>query len=189
MRRIVFAITGASGMPLARTVFTLFRSLEDLEVHLIISRAAGQTFESEGQEHLRHILKIAPFTYEPENFAAPMASGSWRHDGMVVCPCSMSSLAAVALGCGTNLVHRACDVTLKERKPLILVTRETPYNIIHIENMLAATRAGAVIMPFSPVFYSGFTSLEENMLHFGGRILDLLGIRHNSCVRWQGGGC
>ena len=105
---------------------------------------------------------------------------------MVVCPCSMSSLASIATGAGTNLLHRAADVTLKERRPLILVPRESPLSRIHLRNMLWASEAGAVIMPFMPAFYSGEDTLEGLMGQFCGRIFDQLGLSHQLCRRWQG---
>ncbi|MDE5832481.1 MAG: phenolic acid decarboxylase subunit B, partial [Desulfovibrio sp.] len=99
-------------------------------------------------------------------------------------PCSMSSLAAIATGAGTNLIHRAADVALKERRPLILAIRETPYSLIHIRNMLAATEAGATIMPFNPAYYSGDDTLEGLARQFAGRLLDQLRLPHNLCRRW-----
>ncbi|MBD5608098.1 MAG: UbiX family flavin prenyltransferase, partial [Desulfovibrio sp.] len=104
--------------------------------------------------------------------------------GMIVCPCSMSSLAAIATGVGSNLIHRAADVALKERRPLVLAIRETPYNLTHIRNMLAATEAGAIIMPFSPAFYTGDQSLSDLARQFAGRMLDQLRLPHALCRRW-----
>jgi len=117
--------------------------------------------------------------------AAGPASGSWRHDGMVICPCFMSSLASIATGVGLNLIHRAADVSLKERRPLVLVTREAPLNLIHLKNMQAVTEAGGIVMPFSPAFYTNETDMPMLVRHFTGRMLDMLGIGHSLCARWR----
>lgn len=237
MTRIVFGISGASGMPLAQAVLQSFRSLPDLEIHLIISRAARQTILAEGMdlgdnpaqlepdnqsgsdlksgqtgineadkkgsqdencdpaEKADHLLGMpehfaAHARYDPDDFAAPFASGSWLHAGMVICPCSMSSLGAIANGVGTNLLHRAADVCLKERRPLILVARETPLNLIHLRNMVCASEAGATIMPFVPAFYTGHARngdfIRQAMRQFAGRILDQMRIPHTLCKRWGG---
>jgi 4-hydroxy-3-polyprenylbenzoate decarboxylase len=158
-----------------------------MAVHLLVSPAAARVAEHEdpgGVACLEELTRLAHQTHDPLDPAGPMASGSWLHDGMVICPCSMSTLAAIANGCGRNLIHRAADVCLKERRPLILVTRETPLSRIHLVNMLAATEAGAIIMPPCPAYYTGASSLEEASRHFAARILDLLGLPAPSAVRW-----
>ncbi|MBD5558585.1 MAG: UbiX family flavin prenyltransferase [Desulfovibrio sp.] len=182
--RIVFAVSGASGAPLAAAALKFFAGLDDLEVFLIVSRAARLVMSREGGAACEDYERLATRSFGPEDFAAPMASGSWQNAGMIVCPCSMSSLAAIATGAGTNLIHRAADVALKERRPLILAIRETPYSLIHIRNMLAATEAGATIMPFNPAYYSGDDTLEGLARQFAGRLLDQLRLPHNLCRRW-----
>lgn len=183
MHRLVFGISGASGMPLAATVLTCLAGLDDPDIHLIISGHARQVMEAEGCG-ISQLTRLAARCYEPEDMAAPPASGSWPHDGMIVCPCSMSSLAAIATGYGTTLIHRCADVTIKERRPLILVIRETPLNRIHLRNMLAVHEAGATVMPFVPSFYTGDHSMCNAMRQFAGRILDQLRIPHALCSRW-----
>lgn len=231
MTRIIFGISGASGMPLASRVLRSFAGLPNLEIHLVISRAARQTIlaecgqsftgnqagihaddnkaapEAEGEscENWARDHKSEPrikgtqanayieqfpahAKYDPDDFSAPFASGSWQHAGMVICPCSMSSLGAIAHGIGSNLIHRAADVCLKERRPLILVARETPLNLVHLRNMTAASEAGATIMPFAPAFYTDHAP-DNNFIHqamrqFAGRILDQMRIPHQLCVRW-----
>lgn len=178
--RLVFGVSGASGMPLAEAVLAAFASLDNLEIHLIVSRGAAAVMRAEAAclelpAHCRH---------DCDNLAAPPASGSWLHDGMIICPCSMSSLAAIATGTGRNLLHRAADVCLKERRPLIVVARETPLNLIHLRNMTLAAEAGAIIMPFVPAFYTGTNDMDAAMRQFAGRMLDLLRIPHNLCRRW-----
>jgi 4-hydroxy-3-polyprenylbenzoate decarboxylase len=193
MKRIIVAISGASGLLLSRELLRLLagpevRALEDMAVHLLISPAAERVAEHEapgGAACLEELSRLAHRTHDPLDLAAPMASGSWPHDGMVVCPCSMATLAAIANGCGVNLIHRAADVCLKERRPLILVTRETPLSRIHLINMLAAAEAGAVIMPPCPAYYTGASSLEEASRHFAARILDLLGLPAPPIARWS----
>ncbi len=122
--------------------------------------------------------------FSQEDIAAPPASGSFRHDGMVVVPCSMKTLAGAAAGYADNLISRACDVTLKERRPLIIVPRETPMNLIHLENMVRLTRAGAVILPASPSFYSFPDTMEALVDTVVARIMDHLGIDQTLMPRW-----
>ena len=190
--RLVIAISGASGLILGKTLLECLASPEaqgpgGVETHLLVSEAARKVAAHEtrdGEAALRDMEALAHARYDPKDFSAPMASGSWRHAGMVVCPCSMASLAAIANGCGTNLIHRAADVCLKERRKLILVPRETPLSRVHLTNMLAAHEAGAVIMPPSPAFYAGPETLEEAARHFCVRILDQLGLPGPEINRW-----
>lgn len=172
-------------MPLARAILKSYSSLTFLEIHLIISNSAKSVLSVEKGETLSDITALADCSYEADNFASPPASGSWQHNGMIICPCSMSSLGFIATGCGTSLVHRAADVCLKERRPLILVTRESPLNRIHLLNMLHVTDAGATVMPFSPAFYTQDSSMQGNFQQFAGRILDQLQIPNKLCFRWQ----
>jgi 4-hydroxy-3-polyprenylbenzoate decarboxylase len=181
-KRIVLAVTGASGMPFAQTLAKHLRTF--CELHLIVSKAGWLVWDQEIGLDRQDLLNLAFCHYEQDDLSAPPASGSWRHQGMVVCPCSMASLAAIARGIGSNLIHRAADVTLKERRRLVLVARETPLNAIHLENMLAATRAGAMIMPASPGFYHRPRTLQELVDQLTGRILDALDVEHNLTPRW-----
>ena len=182
MRRFVIGVTGASGIPLAVSLLRDMRCL-GLETHLIISRAALRVISEEGKLTADDLSALADFTYEPDDVAAPMASGSWRHGGMVICPCSMSSLGHIANGNGINLIHRAADVCLKEKRILVLVPRETPLSLIHIRNMLAAAEAGAVIFPPNPSFYHNPQSLDDLLVQMSGRILDCLG-QNSAISRW-----
>lgn len=184
-KRIIFALTGASGMPLAKAMLNYYFHLPDLMIHLIISNSARTVIRVENKERAQELEKFAFAVYGALDLTAGPASGSWQHAGMIICPCSMGSLGAIANGCGTNLIHRAADVTLKERRPLVLVIRETPLNRIHLENMLRANDAGAVIMPFSPAFYTDANSQETIFKQFAGRVLDQLAIPHDLCVRWR----
>jgi 4-hydroxy-3-polyprenylbenzoate decarboxylase len=185
-RRIVLAVSGASGMPYALTLARALAAAPGVQTHLIISDAARVVLARESDATPGDLAALAHAVHDAANFAAPPSSGSWRHAGMVVCPCSMSTLAAIASGAGANLIHRAADVTLKERRPLLLVTRETPLSRIHIENMLRATDAGATIFPASPGFYHRPASAQDIVDHLCGRILDNLGIPQALARPWEG---
>lgn len=173
-------------MPLTVTLLKALAWAPDVEIHLIISDAARQVLQLESGMHASELEELADVVYAPQDYGAAPASGSWQHAGMVICPCSMATLGAVANGLGANLLHRAADVTLKERRPLILVPRETPLNRMHLRNMLAADEAGAIIMPPNPGFYSRPTTIQDLLDHLTGRILDQLGIAHSLIKRWEG---
>jgi flavin prenyltransferase len=183
--RILLAVTGASGILYA---YRLAKALsERTELHLIISEAALTVIKAETDLTPHDLMDLAHTTHDPNDITAPPASGSWIHQGMVLCPCSMASLSAVARGLGSSLIHRCADVTLKEGRTLVLVPRETPLNTIHLENMLAAARAGAAILPACPGFYHRPRTLEDLADHLAGKILDRLGIDHELFSRWSGG--
>jgi len=181
--RYILAITGASGMPYALKLIQELKKKPGLELHLIISNAAKDILpmESRGWEK---IVTLADHAYDQNQLTAPMASGSWLHQGMVVCPCSMATLAAIANGLGNNLIHRAADVCLKENRPLVLVPRETPLNAIHLQNMSKAQQAGAVILPPSPGFYHQPQTIDDLISQIVSRIMDHLGIENNIFKRW-----
>ncbi|HEX5436096.1 MAG TPA: flavin prenyltransferase UbiX [Gemmatimonadaceae bacterium] len=192
---LVLAITGASGAPYA--VRLLDRLLEaERDVWLVVSSHGWRLLRMEAgiadADALRAALgctrwdaRVALFD-NADRGAAP-ASGSARSSGMVICPCSMGTMAAVSSGTSRSLVERAADVTLKERRPLILVPRETPLSIIHLENMLRVARAGAVVLPAAPGFYHGARSVAEMVDFVVARILDHLGVEHALVTRWSGG--
>ncbi|TVM31429.1 UbiX family flavin prenyltransferase [Oceanidesulfovibrio marinus] len=188
-RRIVLGISGASGMPYALRLLYILADNTDVETHVVISDGAREVLGHETQltgSDLDERLTRATRVYTQHEIAAAPASGSWQHQGMVVCPCSMASLAAIANGFGANLLHRAADVTLKEHRPLILVVRETPLNLVHLRNMTAAAEAGATIMPACPGFYTRPASIEQLVDHLVARILDQLGVPHDLSSRWEG---
>jgi 4-hydroxy-3-polyprenylbenzoate decarboxylase len=155
-----------------------------VEVHAMISDAGRKVLELEEEKTPADIQGLATAWYDVHDFTAPMASGSARFDGMVVLPCSMGTLAAIAHGFSGNLIHRAADVTLKERRPLLVAVRETPFNRTHLQNMLQLHEAGATICPPMPSFYHKLESFPEMARVFGGRLADLLGIEIAGQPRW-----
>jgi 4-hydroxy-3-polyprenylbenzoate decarboxylase len=187
MRKIFVGVSGASGMPLVHRVLRELSGMREVETHCVVSPAALSVLEIECPAGPETLTSLADYVYSADNFAAGPASGSWWHDAdgsaMLVVPCSMGTLGALAGGDSRNLIHRAGDVALKEGLPLVLVTRESPLSLVHLRNMLALKETGAVIMPFSPGFYMLPQSLEEMLQQFTGRIFDQLGLRH-ACPRW-----
>jgi 4-hydroxy-3-polyprenylbenzoate decarboxylase len=186
VNRYVVALTGASGMIYARELLAYFASRPDLELHAVISEAGAQVLSLELGE-TPAALAPGAIWHRVDDFTAPLASGSFRARAMVVVPCSMATLGAVAQGAGRNLIHRAADVFLKERRPVILVVRETPLSLIHLQNLTRAARAGATVFPACPGFYHRPGSLTELARQFAGRILDHLGLEHNLGPRWGEG--
>ncbi len=183
LNRYVVAVTGASGMIYARELLAYFGTRPDLELHAIISEAGAQVLQLElGQTPAA--LAPAAIWHRVDDFTSALASGSFRARAMVVVPCSMGTLGAIAQGAGRNLIHRAGEVFLKERRPLILVVRETPLSLIHLENLVRAARAGATIFPACPGFYHRPESLTQLARQFAGRILDHLGLEHRLGPRW-----
>ena len=183
LNRYVVALTGASGMIYARELLAYFKARPDLELHGVISEAGEQVLRLElGQTP----AELAPGAvwHRVEDFTAPLASGSFRARAMVVVPCSMGSLGAIAQGVGRNLIHRAAEVFLKERRPLILVVRETPLSLIHLKNLVRAAAAGATVFPACPGFYHRPETLTELARQFAGRLLDHLGLEHRLGPRW-----
>ena len=182
MKKLVFGISGASGAPYAKRLLEHFRSTPDApHVELVLSRTAEQVWSHECGGNPRD---LGFSVYEGRDYAAPFASGSARYDGMLVLPASMSSIARIAHGVSDDLLTRAADVMLKERKALVVVPREAPYSAIHLENMLSITRAGAVVLPASPSFYGRPASLNDAMDTVLARVLDHLGIEHSLARRW-----
>jgi 4-hydroxy-3-polyprenylbenzoate decarboxylase len=182
--KLVFGISGASGAPYARRLLAHFRAMPPSaapSVELVLSRTAEQVWELECGGSPRDLdLPV----YEGRDYNAPFASGSARYDAMLVLPASMSCIARIAHGTSDDLLTRAADVMLKERKPLILVPREAPYSAIHLENMLSVTRAGAIVLPASPSFYGRPQTLEQALDSVLARVLDHLGVEHALIKRW-----
>jgi 4-hydroxy-3-polyprenylbenzoate decarboxylase len=183
--RIVVALTGATGAVIGvRTLQAL--SAQGVETHLVVSRWARATIRIETPYDLADVCALASKVYGEGDQAAAISSGSFRTDGMVIVPCSMKSLAAIRTGYSDDLVARAADVTLKERRRLVLVARESPLSAIHLENMLALTHAGATVMPPMPAFYNHPESIADVVDHVVSRILDQFGLDNDLTTRWNG---
>lgn len=182
-KRLVIGLSGASGMCYAETLVKALARLGH-HCHLIVSPVAAQIFEQERGYPIEQLSNYCAGQYDCADLAAPMSSGSWQHDGMVICPCSMSSLGHIASGAGDNLIHRAADVCLKEGRSLILAARETPLSALHLENMLRLSRAGATVFPLCPSFYHQPQNLDDLVRHTCGRILDRLGLDNDLVSRW-----
>ncbi len=188
MKPFIVGITGASGSPYA---WRLLQKLNEqgLEVYVVASETGMLVFEHEmGFSLDSGVAGLHQGTFHIENvksFFSPIASGSRRFSGMIVCPCSMGTVGRIAAGTSDNLLIRAADVCLKEKFPLLLLTRETPLHTIHLENLLRLSKTGATIMPISPSFYHHPNSIDELLDQMMGRIFDHLGLEHNFHTRWE----
>lgn len=183
--RIIVGITGATGAIFGVRLLQALRA-GNVESHLILSKWGQQTVEHETGLSLVQLRELASVVHSTGNMAATVSSGSFRTDGMAIAPCSMRTLAAIASGNGENLVHRAADVVLKERRRLVLVVRETPLSEIHLENMLKLARIGATILPPVPAFYNRPQTIDELVDHIVARVLDQFGISADFAKRWDG---
>jgi polyprenyl P-hydroxybenzoate/phenylacrylic acid decarboxylase-like protein len=183
--RLIVAVTAASAPQLAWSLLEALQKIPDVETHLVLSRQTERTLKAEMDVGRADFEALAEMVYEPEDVGAAIASGSFVTAGMVIVPCSMKTLAAVANGFSADLVARAADVCLKERRRLVLVTRETPLSLIHIRNMEAATLAGAVVLPPVPAFYHHPHTIDDLLRHTAGKILDQFGIDHGLFVGWH----
>ncbi|MBU0728522.1 MAG: UbiX family flavin prenyltransferase [Proteobacteria bacterium] len=182
MKKVILAITGASGSLYAVEFIDLVKDCK-VEIHGIISDSGRQVLKLELGKDVDSLGPVFRW-YDINDFAAPMSSGSARFDAMIVLPCTMGTLAAIANGISGNLIHRAADVCLKEKRPLILAVRETPLNRTHLQNMLKAHDAGAMICPPMPSFYHKPQSIQEMARAFAGRLADQLGIDVQGVKRW-----
>lgn len=183
-KKFLVGITGASGAVYAYYFLKELKALK-IPVEVIITKAGEMVWNYELEKPVKEILSFAERLYREEEISAPPASGSSNYFGMVVIPCSMGTLSAIACGSARNLLQRAADVMLKERKPLILVIRETPLNLIHIKNMEICSKAGAVIFPAMPGFYHKPENLEELVSQFVKRILQFLSFSPDGLKTWQ----
>ena len=183
--RLIVGITGASGVIYG---IRLVKALSDLkiETHLVISEAGAQNIEYETDMKLKDIKAMAGFSYDIADIGASIASGSFQRDGMVVIPCSIKTLSGLCYSYASNLILRAGDVTLKERKPLVLVVRETPFHRGHLQAMLQLTEMGAIILPPIPSFYHRPKTIDDIIDHTVSRVLDMFNIEHNFASRWSG---
>jgi 4-hydroxy-3-polyprenylbenzoate decarboxylase len=183
--KLIVGITGATG-----TIFGVrlleFLKNSSVEAHLVISKWGARTLLHETPHSVEYLKSLAACTYSDSDQGAAISSGSFVTDGMVVAPCSMRTLAAIAHGQGDNLIHRAADVVLKERRKLVLMVRESPLNDIHLENMLKLSRMGVVIIPPVPAFYNNPENLDDMINHIVMRALDQFGVHTDPVKRWDG---
>ena len=184
--RLIIAITGATGAVYGVRLLQELQKIKGVETHLVVSDAASLTLHQETGLQRREVEALADVVYKPRDIGAAIASGSFLSDGMIVAPCSMKTLASVALGMSDNLIARAADVVLKERRRLVLMVRETPFNLAHLRNMTTVTEMGGVIFPPLPSFYHNPQSIAEMVDHTVGRVLDLFAIDHSLTPRWAG---
>ena len=183
--RLVVGISGASGAIYGVRALEILEGL-DVEVHLVLTDAAKETIRLETGYSVRKVEALATEVHAIGDIASKLSSGSFRTDGMVVIPCSMKTLSGIASGYADNLLIRAAGVTLKERRILVLVVRETPLTLIDIENMARAARAGATILPAMPAFYNRPKTVGELVEQVAGRALEHLGVEHDALKRWNG---
>lgn len=185
-RRLVVAITGATGAVYGVRLLQQLAATPGVETHLVVSDAASLTLHQEVGMQRRDVEALAHVVHRNRDIGASIASGSFQSDGMVVAPCSMKTLASVAHALSDNLIARAADVMLKERRRLVLMVRETPFNLAHLRNMTAVTEMGGIIFPPLPGFYHKPASIEEMVDHTVGRVIDLFGIEQGIAPRWNG---
>jgi len=182
-RPVIVGITGASGAAYGLCLLELLKQL-GRQTHLIVTRPGVQVLEHETGLDAARVAGMATHHWDVDDLAAPPASGTFLTAGMVIAPCTIRTLSAVACARSSNLLERAADVTLKERRPLVLMVRETPLHAGHLRLMLEAAQAGAVIMPPVPAFYLRPRSLDDLVRHSAAKALDLLGIEHDMIQRW-----
>ena len=185
-KRLVVAISGASGAIYGVRLLQMLRAMPDMQIHLTVSDAGWLNAQQELAMPRAQIEALADVLYPVRDIGAALASGSFQCDGMVIAPCSMRTLAAVAHGLSDNLITRAADVMLKERRRLILMVREAPLNLAHLRNMTSITEMGGIIFPPVPAFYQKPQSIAEMVDHTVSRVVDLLGLAPSNSQRWAG---
>ena len=184
-QRLIVGITGATGTIFGVRILQMLHG-SGVETHLVVSKWAARTLTHETPYSLKEVQDLATTSYGSGDQGAAISSGSFVTLGMVIAPCSMRTLAAIAHGLGDNLIHRAADVVLKERRKLVLVVRESPFNEIHLENMLKLARMGVVVLPPVPAFYNHPQSLDDMINHVAMRVVDQFDIHLDVMNRWDG---
>jgi 4-hydroxy-3-polyprenylbenzoate decarboxylase len=186
MKRLVVAITGASGAMYGIRLLQWLRESAQVETHLMISDAGVLSMHYELDMKRKDVEALADVVHSVRDVGACVASGSFQSEGMIIAPCSMKTLGSVAHGLSDNLISRAADVMLKERRRLVLMVRETPFNLAHLRNMTSVTEMGGIIYPPLPALYQKPQSIEDMVDHTTGRVLDLFGIEQTLAPQWQG---
>ncbi|NMM27020.1 MAG: UbiX family flavin prenyltransferase [Glaciimonas sp.] len=185
-KRLIIAITGATGAVYGVRLLEVLHAAPGIQTHLMLSEAGALNLHQELDMSRKQVGLLADVVHNVRDIGASIASGSFQSEGMIVAPCSMKTLAAVAHGLSDNLITRAADVVLKERRRLVLMVRETPFNLAHLRNMTAVTEMGGIIFPPLPGFYQRPQSIAEMIDHTVGRVLDLFAIPHTLTPRWNG---
>lgn len=185
IKKIIVSITGTSGAIYGIRLLEILR-ICDVETHLIISKSANLTIATETSFSINDIKKLADYVYHPNDIGAKISSGSFKVNGLIIAPCSMKTLSAIASGLENNLIMRSASVIIKEQKKLALIVRETPLSAIHLENMLKLARIGVAICPPVPAFYNKPATLDDIVNHSIVRVLDLFDIETNLIKRWPG---
>ena len=185
-KRVIVAISGASGAVYGVRLLETLRALGGVETHLVVSQAGWLNVQQEMELSRTQVEALADAVYPVDHVGATLASGSFQCDGMVIAPCSMRTLGVVAHGLSDNLITRAADVMLKERRRLIVMVRETPLNLAHLRNMTSVTEMGAIVFPPVPAFYHRPQTVAELVDHTVSRVVDLLGVPQPQAPRWNG---
>ncbi len=184
--KLIIAITGASGAIYGIRLLEILKEFSNVETHLIISKSANLTIASETKYKISDIKKLASFSYNVEDISACLASGSFKMDGMIIAPCSIKTMSAIAHSYCDNLITRSADVILKEKKRLILLLRETPLHLTHLKNMVAIAENGGIIYPPVPAFYCNPENIDDIINHTICRVLDLFDLDSKLLKRWEG---
>lgn len=185
MKRLVIGVSGASGMPIAYEVLRALKEEPDWVSDLVITRGGECTIEQECDFSVDELKSLADVCHDIKNIGASIASGTYKTEGMVVVPCSMKTVAGIACGYSDNLLLRAADVTMKERRKLTLVARETPLSTIHLKNMYELSQMGVIIMPPMQTYYNRPENIQDMVNHMAGKILDVYGIEYKRFKRWK----
>jgi 4-hydroxy-3-polyprenylbenzoate decarboxylase len=185
-KRLIIAITGATGAIYGVRLLQVLRELRGIETHLMVSDAGVLNLHQELDMNRKEVEALAHVVHNVRDVGASIASGSFQSEGMIIAPCSMKTLAAVAHGLSDTLITRAADVVLKERRRLVLMVRETPLNLAHLRNMTAVTEMGGIVFPPLPGFYHRPQTIAEMVDHTVGRVLDLFSVPHTLTPRWNG---
>ena len=183
---LIIGITGASGAIYGIQLLEVLSANKEVETHLIISEAGEEIIRYETDWELEQVRALADVCYDINDIGARLSSGSFKRDGMVIVPCSMKTLSALANSYADNLIARAGDITLKERKSLVLLARETPLHLGHLRNMVKLTEMGAIVFPPIPAFYHKPKTIQDLVDHTVGKVLDVFDIQHNLFPRWEG---
>ncbi len=186
MKRLIIGLSGATGQIYGIRALEILRTLDDHEIHLVISRAAEITIEQEASCTVDEVKELADYVYDIEDVGARIASGSFKTEGMLIIPSSIKTATAISNSYNSNLLIRAADVTLKERRTLVVVVRETPLHVGHLRSLTRLAEIGAIIFPPVPAFYNRPKELDDIINHTVGRALDFFGVEHEIYSPWQG---